>query len=117
MLDLVDFRTRLQQLDGPDFVADDFHPENPPGGHLIADALGGTGVDQLSLFDDGDAIAEGFQFAEDMGGNEDGFAHLLQLLQDGHHLDAGPRVEAAGGLVQQEHLRIVDQHARQTEPL
>ena len=40
-----------------------------------------------------------------------------QLLQQRADLDPGPRVQAAGRLVQQQHLRIVQQHAGQAEPL
>ena len=40
-----------------------------------------------------------------------------QLLEQGAHLDAGARVEAAGRLVEQQHLRFVQQHAGQAEAL
>src|SRR5206468_8079849 len=94
-----------------------FYPENPAGGHLVADALGWAGVDQLSFFDDGYPIAKRFQFAQDVGGDDDGFAHPLQFLQNSHHLDARARVDPAGRLVQKQHLRVVNQHPRKTEPL
>ena len=49
--------------------------------------------------------------------DHDRLAHLPQLLEQFAHLDAGPRVEAAGRLVEQQHLRLVQQHAGQAEPL
>ena len=39
----------------------------------------------------------------------------LQLLEQLADLDAGPRVQPAGRLVQQQHLRVVQQHARQAD--
>ena len=42
---------------------------------------------------------------------------LPQLLEQPAHLDAGPRIEAAGRLVEQQHLRLVQQHAGQAEAL
>ena len=45
-----------------------------------------------------------------MGRNDDGFPHPLQLLKDGHHFNAGPRIETAGGFVQQQKRGIVNQH-------
>ena len=42
---------------------------------------------------------------------------LPELLDEFAHLDAGPRVEAAGRLVEQQHLRLVQQHAGQAEAL
>ena len=54
---------------------------------------------------------------QDVAGDQDRLAHLAQLLEQPAHLDAGPRVEAAGRLVEQQHLRLVQQHAGQAEPL
>ena len=42
---------------------------------------------------------------------------LPEFLEQFAHLDAGARVEAAGRLVEQQHLRVVQQHAGQAEPL
>ena len=40
-----------------------------------------------------------------------------EFLENRHHFDACARVQAAGRLVQQQQLRVVDQHAREAEPL
>ena len=69
------------------------------------------------FLDNGHPVAQGLEFAQDVGGDDDGFAQPLKLLQDGHHLDARPGVQPAGRLVQQQQLRVVDQHPRQAEPL
>jgi len=42
---------------------------------------------------------------------------LVQLLEDRHHLDAGARVEVAGGLVRQEQGGAVHQRPRDGDPL
>src|SRR5260221_5494935 len=99
-----DLGPRLQNLERLGRVRGYSHPDDPPARHLIAHALNRPAVNQPSLFDDGNAVAEGLQLAENMRGDDDRFAHLLQLLQDGHHLDARARVEAAGRLVEQEQL-------------
>ena len=52
-----------------------------------------------------------------MAGDEDRLAHALQPLEQVSHLDAGPGIKAAGRLVEQEHLRVVQQHPRQPQPL
>ena len=47
----------------------------------------------------------------------DRLAHGPQLFEEFAHLDAGAGVEAAGRLVQQQHLRFVEEHAGQAQPL
>jgi len=42
---------------------------------------------------------------------------LAQLFQKAAHLDAGARVQAAGRLVQEQHLRLVQEHAGQAQAL
>ena len=111
--DLGNLRPRLEQVDGLGLVAGNAHPHDPALRHLVAHALHRAAVDQLALLDNRHAVAQGLEFAQDVRGDDDGLAQALQLLQDGHHLDARPRVEAAGRLVQQQQLRVVDQHPRQ----
>ena len=54
---------------------------------------------------------------QDVGGDQDGLAHPAQFLQQFADLDAGPRVEAGRGLVEQQDLGIVQQHPGDREPL
>src|SRR5205823_13743978 len=49
--------------------------------------------------------------------NDDSNATLVELLKDGHDLDAGSAVEMAGRFIRKEHLRIVDQRARNRDAL
>ena len=72
---------------------------------------------QLAVLDDADLVADVGQLGQDVAGDQDRLAHVAQLLEQAAHLDAGPRVEAAGRLVEQQHLRLVQQHAGQAEPL
>src|ERR1041384_8100315 len=96
-----------------------FHrdPVNEAGGHLIPHALNRSAVNQSPFFDYGDAIAERLQLAQDVRRNDNRFSESLQFLQNGHHLDAGPRVETAGRFIEQQHLGIMDENAGQAEAL
>ena len=49
--------------------------------------------------------------------HDDCYAALVELLKYRHDLDAGAAVEIAGGLVGQQHLRVVDQGARDRDAL
>ena len=52
-----------------------------------------------------------------MAGDEDGFAHRLQLLEQFAHLNAGARVEAARRFVEQEEIGIMQEDAGEAEAL
>ena len=52
-----------------------------------------------------------------VAGDEDGLPHLLQLDQKRLHLEPGAGVEARGGLVEEEHLRVRHQSASQLDAL
>src|SRR3954471_22263192 len=49
--------------------------------------------------------------------HDDRDATLVELLKDGHDLDAGSAVKIAGRFIRKEHLRIVDQRARNRDAL
>src|SRR5882757_9727584 len=49
--------------------------------------------------------------------HDDGDAMLVELLENGHDLDAGSAVEVAGRFIRQQHLRIIDQRARDRDAL
>ena len=57
------------------------------------------------------------QLGEDVAGDEDRLAHRAQLFEQRLHFEPGPRVEAAGGLVEDQHGRVVDERFGQAEPL
>ena len=49
--------------------------------------------------------------------HDDGNAVLVELLENGHDLNAGSAVEIAGWFIRQQHLRIIDQRARDRDAL
>src|SRR6476619_6447880 len=49
--------------------------------------------------------------------HDDSDAVLVELLEDRHDLDAGSAVEIAGRFICQQHLRIIDQRARNRDAL
>ena len=49
--------------------------------------------------------------------DEDRLAQRAQLAQELAQLDPGPRVEPGRGLVEQQHLRVVDQRVGEAQPL
>src|SRR6266576_5106192 len=49
--------------------------------------------------------------------HDDGDAVLVELLENGHDLDAGSAVEIAGRFVCQQYLWIIDQRARDRDAL
>src|SRR5204862_3644212 len=109
-------RARLENFDGFRAVASRY-PIDQAGGHLIAHSLDRAAVNELALFNNGDAITESLEFAQDVGRNDDGFAHALELLKYGHHLNSGSRIKSAGRFIKQQQLRIVDEHAGETKTL
>lgn len=77
-----------------------------------------SGQMRVPAFDDGDAVAERLQLAEDVGGDDDRLPHPLQFLEDGHHLDLSrARIEAAGGFVEEQELGVMDENASKAEAL
>ena len=52
-----------------------------------------------------------------VGDEHDGVARLVEALEERHDLDAGLRVEVAGGLVGEQDRRIVHQRARDGDAL
>ena len=71
----------------------------------------------LPAVDDRDAGAQLLELGEDVAADHDRLAERPQLAQELAQLDAGARVEAGGGLVEQQHLRIVDQRVGEAQPL
>jgi hypothetical protein len=52
-----------------------------------------------------------------VAGDHDGLAHVAQLFEQSANFDPRPRVQAAGRFIEQQHLRVVQQHPRQAQPL
>src|SRR5437867_5151946 len=85
---------------------------------VFFDQIGNAPFDlQLALMDDRHPIANRFDFAEFVRGEKDRLALVLQPLNDFAHLHAAKRVQAAGGLVQDQQVGIIDQRLSQTDAL
>ena len=72
---------------------------------------------EFALMNDGDAVADGFNLAEFVRRKEHGFALVLQALDDFADLHAAQRVEAAGRLVENQQIGIVDERLSQADAL
>src|ERR1700733_6532856 len=68
---------------------------------------------QLSVIDNGDAIAKAIGFVHVMSGNKHGeIAGVLKVVEHLPNGHAGDGIEAGGGLVEKEDAGIVNQAAR-----
>ena len=72
---------------------------------------------ELTALDDADLIAHFGQLGEDVRADEDRFAVGGQLANHLAQLDACPRIEAVGRLIENQHAGIVDHRPAQAEPL
>ena len=73
--------------------------------------------DDAAFVDDGHAVAELLGLFDVVGGQQDGALLAAQVLHQLVDFQARLRVEAGGGLVEEQHLRIVEQRQRQGQPL
>lgn len=87
------------------------------GFQALGDLADGSRHHQTPALEDADGRAHVGQLREDVAGQEDGLAELAKLQQEIPDLDAGTGVEVAGGLVQDQHLGVVQQDARQPQAL
>jgi hypothetical protein len=83
------------------------------GAQLINGSLG----NQLAFCDHAHAVAGQLDFVQQMAGEQDRAPALLELLDQRAHLDGALRVETAGGFVQDQKIRALEQRGRHTEPL
>jgi hypothetical protein len=63
------------------------------------------------------SVADVGQLGQDVAGDHERLAHVAEFLQQPADFDPRPGVQAAGRLVEQEHLGIVQEHPRHSEPL
>ena len=78
-------------------------------GEAVADLGEGAAGGEMAVDDDAHAVAEALDEAEDMGGEDDALAlgaELLEVVGDGA---GGDDVEAVGGLVEDDDVRVVDE--------
>src|SRR5947208_8178435 len=72
---------------------------------------------QPAAVDDGEAGAHPFRDLQDVGREEDRLSLLAEVLEDVFHLAGALRIQAHGGLVEEENLRIVQQRRGQRDLL
>ena len=73
--------------------------------------------DDAAFVDDGHAVAELLGLFDVVGGEQDGALLAAQVQHELVDFEARLRVEPGGGLVEEEHLGIVEQGQRQGEAL
>src|ERR1017187_6322909 len=73
--------------------------------------------DDAAFIDDGHAVAEFLRLFDVVGSEQDGALLAAQVQYELVDFEAGLGVEAGRGLVEKEHLRVVEQGQRQGEPL
>ena len=100
------------------FVIPGLVPFTKANADLIAEALQVEGVTHhlLGQTVDGRDL-DLLQVGEDVGRNEHGLAHLAELDQELADLHASPGVQARGGLVEKQDLRIVQENPRYAQAL
>ena len=67
------------------------------------------------MVNDQQAIAQSLCFVHEMGGQQNRFAFLHEHLQTLPHEVTRLRVKPCGGLIQHQHLRVIDKRSRQTQ--
>ena len=72
---------------------------------------------ELALLDQRDGVDEAIELAQDVRAHHDAHAVVGDLAQDVAELPARERIEAVGGLVEQQQLGLVDHRARDREAL
>src|SRR6266849_4212792 len=80
-------------------------------GVLIAKLSQGAFGKKLPVMDDTDEVAELFDFAHDVGGEDDGFAAVAALADEGGDGPGGHDIEAVGGLVEDHDRGMVNEGA------
>ncbi len=80
-------------------------------------AGGSVHSDDLPVVDHGDAVTQLFGLVHVMRGQQDGLAHAYQILDDGANGSGAHRVDANGGLIEEDQIGVVQEHPRQVQAL
>src|SRR3982074_2481868 len=96
-------------LAAPGQLQKDLLQRLPVLAHYVAQLLQAAHGDQAAAIDDGEPRAHSLRDLQDMGGEEHRLALLAEVLEDVLHLAGALRIEADGGLIEEEHLRVVEQ--------
>ena len=81
---------------------------------MSADAALG---EHLAAIHDRDAGAQLLELGQDVAADQDRLAERPELAEQLAQLDARPRIEPRRRLVEEQHLRVVDQRVGEAEPL
>ena len=81
------------------------------------DLLHRAGPQNAAVLDDCGAVADFGQLGKDVRADEDGLSAVGQHAEQLAELDPGPRIQAGGRLVEDQHRRIVDDGPGQAHPL
>jgi hypothetical protein len=79
-------------------------------------AWGGPG-DDAAVIDDGDLVAQALRLFHVVGGQQDGLAACAHGLDQRPEVASGLGVEAGGGFVEKDQVRVVDQRDGQQQAL
>ena len=110
------FREALQLLHAESLGIVQFNGEHVGDRQQAVKAVQGVVGDNLAMIDDDDAVAEALGFLHVVRGVDQGLATLLEGFKVFEDSVTALRIDADGGLVEQQNLRIVQQRSRQVEP-
>ena len=88
-------------------------PEAEPPFDVGDAALG----EDLAAIDDRDAGAQLLELGQDVAADDDGLAHRTELAEELAKLDPRARIETGRRLVEEQHLRVVDEGVGEAQPL
>ena len=87
-----------------------------PGAQLLHQAVLVFGEDQLALTDHANAIRHFFGFLDVVRGENNGDSALLQTAHHIPHIPAQRHIDPGGGLVEEQHLRLMGQRLGDQHP-
>ncbi len=85
--------------------------------HVGLQSAGRIQGDDAAVVDDRDAVAQRIGFEHVMGGQQDGLLFRLQVQDHLAELARPDRVQAEGGFIQEQDVRVVQQRARHVQAL
>ena len=98
-------------------LGEDPDPQHGAGPQPPLDVRDAALGEHLAAVHDRDARAQLLELGQDVARDEDRLAERAQLAQELAQLHPGPRVEAGGRLVEEQHRRVVDEGVGQAQPL
>src|SRR5207245_9665083 len=84
---------------------------------LVQQPAGRALGDDVTAIHDGDLIAQELRLLHVVGRQDDGLAARLDRLHQLPEITSRLRIESGGGLIEEQHRRIVDERDREQQPL